>query len=170
MKKHSIYLTFLLILLSIVASKAQEKTTISPKDFEVLVGMWQGSLTYLDYSSGKPYTMPADVEIKRIPKTNSFVFSNLYPKEPKANAADTIIISTDGKYIDKQLIKSVKKLKDAGLEIITEETGKDGNDSKQATFRHTYIISKKVFVKKKEIQFVGETTWVKRHEYAYKAK
>lgn len=170
MKKHSIYLTILFILFSVTVSKAQDKTTISPKDFEILVGMWQGSLTYLDYSSGKPYTMPADVEIKRIPKTNNFIFSNLYPKEPKANAADTVIISADGKNIDNQVIKSIKKLKDGGLEIITEEAGKDGNDNKSATFRHTYTLSKKVFVKKKEVQFVGETVWIKRHEYAYTKK
>ena len=33
------------------------------KDLAASTGSWQGKLTYLDYSSGKPYTMPANIKI-----------------------------------------------------------------------------------------------------------
>lgn len=63
------------------------------EDFASLEGSWKGNLTYLDYESGKPYTMLADVEIRRIDHTNKFLLINTYPKERSANSKDTISIS-----------------------------------------------------------------------------
>ena len=141
-----------------------------PKDFAKLSGSWEGTLTYLDYSSGKPYTMPADIEVKRIKKTNKFIFSNIYPNEKSANSIDTIIISKDGKYINKELIKSRRKLENSDIEIVTEEFGKDGNDNKPATFRHTYTFGNTTYKKRKDVQFTGETSWINRHGYSYTRK
>jgi hypothetical protein len=137
------------------------------KDFKKLEGSWDGSLTYLDYSTGKPFTMEANVEIKRLHKTNNFIFTNIYPKEASANSSDTIAISTDGKYIDDELIKSRTKLDKGIVIIISEQIGNDGNDNKPALFKHTYTFQKKKFSIKKEVQFVGTMDWVKRHEYTY---
>jgi len=170
MKKARFYLTFSITLLITTICNAQSNYKTIPKDFEKLSGSWQGSLTYLDYSSGKPYTMPADIEIKRINKTNKFVFLNIYPKEASANSIDTITISTEGEYIDKELVKSRQKLANGLIEIITEELGEDGNDNKGATIRHTYTLGKTSFNKRKDVQFVGETKWIKRHEYSYTKK
>ena len=149
------YLTAFIILVAAI-SNAQTNYKTLLKDFQKTSGNWKGSLTYLDYSSGKPYTMPADVGIKRINKTNKFELSNIYPNEMNANSIDTIIISTDGKYIDKELVKSRKKLPDGDVEIITEATGEDGNDNKPATFRYTYTIGKMTYKKRKDVQFKGE--------------
>jgi hypothetical protein len=170
MKSIKFILVLLLSSIVINISFAQTSTKISAKDFKKLLGSWKGTLTYLDYSSGKPYTMPADIEVKRIKKTKKFIFSNIYPNEKSANSIDTTIISKDGKYIDKALIKSRRKLENGDIEIITEELGKDGNDDKPATFRHTYTFGYKTFKKRKDVQFIGETNWINRHEYSYKRK
>ena len=165
-----IYLTFSFLILISTISNAQTNFKTILKDFHKISGSWKGSLTYLDYSTGKPYTMPADVEIKRINKTNKFAFSNIYPNETSANSIDTIIISTDGKYIDKELTKSRRTLTNGDIEIITEEMGKDGNDNKPATFKHTYTFGKTTYKKRKDIQFTGESEWINRHEYSYSKK
>ena len=162
-----LYLTFSYIVLVATISNAQTNFKTLMKDFQNMSGSWKGSLTYLDYSSGKPYTMPADIVIKRIKTTNKFVLYNIYPKETNANSRDTISLSTDGKYIDKELVKSRRKLPNGDIEIITEEMGKDGNDNKQATFRNTYILGKTTYKKRKDVQFVGESEWINRHEYSY---
>lgn len=167
MKTYSI---FSLVLLTSVVCTAQINVKAVPADFEKLSGSWAGSLTYLDYSSGKPYTMPADLEIKRIQKTNTFIFSNIYPNEASANSIDTVTISTDGHTIDKELVKSRQNRSNGNVVIVTEEAGKDGNDNKQAIIRHTYTFGKTTFSKRKDIQFKGETTWINRHEYSYKKK
>ena len=165
-----IYLTFGFVILISINSNAQTNFRIILKDFHKISGSWKGSLTYLDYSTGKPYTMPADIEIKKINKTNKFVFSNIYPNETTANSNDTIIISTDGKYIDKELTKSRRTLTNGDIEIITEEMGKDGNDNKPATFKQTYTFGKTTYKKRKDIQFTGESEWINRHEYSYSKK
>lgn len=148
-------------------SYAQFKPKAILKDFQKAEGRYQGTLTYLDYSSGKPYTMPANIEITQIKKTNQFIFSNAYPKEKSANSLDTMTISNDGKYIDEELIISRKKLANGNTEIITKEKGIDGNDDKPAIIRHTYNFSKSTFSITKDIQFVGENAWIKRNEYLY---
>ena len=137
------------------------------KDFQHVSGSWKGSLTYLDYTSGKPYTMPADMVVNRIGNTNQFAMANIYPNETSANSIDTLIISTDGRLIDNAMVTSRKKRPNGDIEIITEETGRDGNDHKPATFRHTYTIGKSTFKKRKDVQFVGETAWINRHEYTF---
>jgi hypothetical protein len=165
-----IYITLIIIFLTTTICRAQNSFKTIQKDFYKLSGAWEGSLTYLDYSSGKPYTMPADIAIQRIGKTNKFVFSNIYPNEPNANSIDTISISIDGKYIDKELVKSRRKLPNGDIEIITEELGKDGNDNKPATFRHTYTLGPTTYKNRKDVQFTGGTEWINRHEYSYKKK
>lgn len=170
MRKAKFYSTLIIVLLSATFCSAQNnlKTTIS--DFNQLSGNWVGTLTYLDYSSGKPYTMPANLIIKRISKTNNYSFSNIYPNETNANSIDTIAISADGKLIDGKLIKSRRILANGTIEFSTEELGKDGNDNKKALIRLTYTFNQSSFSKQKDIQFVGETRWIKRHEYLYTRK
>ena len=164
------YLTLSLTLLIVTISNAQINFKTLSKDFQNISGSWKGTLTYLDYSSGKPYTMPAEIDIKRIGKTNKFIFSNIYPNETSANSMDTITISTDGKYIDEELVKSRHKLPNGDIEIITQELGKDGNDNIPATFRHTYTFSKTTYKNRKDVQFVGQNKWINRHEYSYTYK
>ena len=163
MKKYKKGLTVLFIIFGLTICHARKLPQSALYDFNLLLGRWKGSLTYLDYTSGKPYTMPADIEVRQL---------DVYQRqnETSANSIDTISVSADGKYIDKALIKSRRKLKNGNVEIVAEEQGKDGNDNKNATFRHTYLISKTHYSKKKEVQFEGETNWIKRHEYSYTKK
>jgi hypothetical protein len=170
MKKTRLCITLIITLLISSFCSAQISFKTIQKDFDKLSGTWEGSLTYLDYSSEKPYTMPVDIVIKRIGKTNKFIFSNIYPNEKSANSIDTVSISTDGKYINNELIKSRRKLANGDIEIITEEYGKDGNDNKPATFRHTYTLGKTIYKKRKDVLFNDKIDWINRHEYSYKKK
>lgn len=164
-----IYLIVFFILVA-EAGSAQVRFKTIIHDFEKVCGSWTGSLTYLDYSSGKPYTMPANKEIYRIDRSNRFINSNLYPNETGANSTDTIVISTDGNYINQELIKYRNKLANGVIEIITEESGKDGNDQKPALFKYTYTLGKEIFKKSKEVRFADGNAWIKRHEYSYTRK
>ena len=168
MIKITLYASLAISFLFTSICSAQLSFKTIKKDFDKLSGSWEGSLTYLDYSNGKPYTMPANLEIKRTGNTNKFIFSNIYPNETNANSIDTLSISTDGKYIDKEFVKSRLTLPNGDIEIITEEFGEDGNDNKPATFRHTYTFGSSTYKKRKDVQFTGETAWINRYEYTYK--
>ena len=170
MKLDKICLSILMVGFSLTIGNSQKKLKSIMEDFRLLNGSWQGSLTYLDYTTGKPYTMPADIEVKQIDKTNKFIFSYIYPDERDANSADTISISADGKYIEKEKVKYRKKLAKGDLLYVTEEKGIDGNDKKKATFRYTYTIGQNTYVKRKDVRYMGDKNWIKRHEYSFTRK
>lgn len=139
--------------------------TVSIKDFKPALGKWSGTLTYLDYTSGKPFTMPCNITITK-DKTNSHqvVFAFEYPNEPKANGMDTLTINVDGTMIDDTKMIS-KENKNGILEIIAEKSGVDGNDNRKAMIRYVYNISKKLFIKRKEIKFEGDSNFIMRNEF-----
>jgi hypothetical protein len=140
---------------------------LSVNDFKPAEGRFEGSLTYLDYKSGKPYTLPAKIMIAINENNRNIIFSYEYPNEPKANGNDTLRISKDGTLLDNAIVIQKKINADSSLQIITEREGKDGNDNQIAVLRHTYIISNKVFINRKEVRFKGEVNWIKRNEYHF---
>lgn len=138
---------------------------VSIKDFKPAFGKWTGTLTYLDYTSGKPYTMPVNIFISKVKKNaHQLILTVEYPNEPKANGNDTLIISADGAMVDGAMVVSKEK-KGGALQIITEKNGVDGNERKKAVIRHVYTISKKTFSNRKEVKFDGEEKWILRNEY-----
>ena len=138
---------------------------VSVKDFKPAIGKWTGTLTYLDYSGGKPYTMPANITVgKDVANTQRIIFYYDYPNEPKANGSDTLLISTGGAVFDGATVVS-KERNGRVLRIVTDKNGLDGNDSKAAVIRHIYTIGKKIFSIRKEVKFDGEEKWITRNEY-----
>jgi hypothetical protein len=138
---------------------------VSIKDLKPALGKWKGTITYLDYTSGKPFTMPCNITITG-DKTNfhRLILAFDYPKEPKANGNDTLSTSADGSMIDSEKIVS-KENKESALQITTQTNGVDGNDNKNALIRHIYTISKKIFIKRKEVRFDGEDKFIMRNEF-----
>lgn len=156
---------YIVLILCNLISFAQENIVKPESDLINFEGKWIGSLTYIDYNSNLPYTMPADVEIIRINDTN-YLYKNIYPNEPKANAIDTLTISADGKLFNKKSITSIKRSKNH-IEIITEIKGKDGNDNKDATIKNIYFISRNKLNIKKEIKFKDDPKWILRNQYNF---
>lgn len=158
---------FSLLLLSL---HGQNPCTVSTKDFKNLPGFWQGTLAYIDYSSNQTYTMPANVEITKLGNSASYILFNTYPNEASANGSDTLAISNNGRMLNNEEVISKRKLKNGIIEIVTAIQSVDGNENRAALIRHTYSLGKSTFVKSKEVQFIGQTTWIKRNEYNYKRK
>lgn len=157
----------LIYCLSFYPSYSNSDSTIKPKDFKNLVGCWKGSLTYLDYTSNKPFSMPANIIVKDFKTNNNIICSFIYPEEPGANAPDTIFITKNGRYLNNEEIKTKKKFKRDSLEILTETEGIDGNDNKAAKIRHTYTLGRNTYSIKKEVQFIGQSQWIIRNEYKF---
>ena len=140
-----------------------EKPGISSKELQPAIGQWKGTLTYLDYQSGKPYTMPAKILVTNEKEgSNSFTLFFEYPDEPKANAKDTLTISKKGTVIDGCRVVE-KKQADGNLVLITEKKGKD--DDRKAVLRYTYTIGPSVFIIHKDVKFTGEEKWIMRNEF-----
>ena len=147
---------------------SQQPGKISTGDFATALGAWKGKLTYLDYSSGKPYTMPANVIISVNEKgKGEIVLALIYPDEPKANGNDTLVISKNGMELNGAKLVSKKITSDGSVQIITDKEGTDGNDNKKALLRHVYTINKNNFSNRKEVRFAGTDKWILRNEYVF---
>lgn len=136
------------------------------KDLSKSIGFWEGKLTYLDYSSGKPYSMAANITLSLTQDQMGFIMSYEYPKEPHANAKDTTYVK--GNLFGKDLIVTFKKEPNGDFQLITDVDGKDGNENKKAVLRHTYLLKEKQFSIVKEVKFVGTDQWIKRNEYVFR--
>ncbi len=116
------------------------------KDLEKVIGTWRGTLTYLDYSSGKPYTMPADLIINFANEQKALVRSFEYPDEPKANSKDTMKLEKNGLFLN-------------DAKITENEIESTGN--------FTIVTEYNSFSMRKDVQFIGTSTWINRHEYRF---
>lgn len=159
------WLTFLLTFCALhFMSVTHAQNPISPDDLSVLQGAWTGSLTYVDYGSGKPYTMPANLVAEQGNNVYQFVLQISYPNEPHANSKEKIRISKDGSQLNKTDITSTQVLPNGLLQIITEYSGKDNNQD--AFIRNTYILGAKDFILRKHVKFQNEE-WLMRNEYKF---
>lgn len=170
-KKSLSKIVVVLALLLPLINNGQEATAeivLSGEDLGVLLGEWEGSLTYIDYSSNKPYTMPANLSVSQGKNENQLSLYYTYPNEPKANSKGRISLSKDGKALNKEAVKSKQSMPDGQVLITTEYSGKDNN--KKAIIRNLYSISEERFVIRKEVQFENNVEWLKRNEYSFKRK
>jgi hypothetical protein len=139
---------------------------ITPEDLQILIGEWTGSLTYIDYSSNKPYTMPANLNVKQGKNANQLLLFNIFPNEPKANSKDKIILSKDGMALNKKNVRAKERMSDGTIQITTEFMGND--NKKKALIRNIYILGDNQFVIRKEVKFENTSEWLKRNEFNYK--
>ncbi len=152
-----------------VQTFAQEninKPTINPEELETLLGEWKGGLTYIDYSSGKPYTMSANLKVKKGQTERQLFLYNIYPDEPQANSRNKLKISKNGRQINNKKISSRREMGSGQVEITTEHKGRDNN--KNALIRNIYFLGSNQFIIRKEVRFQGSDEWIKRNEYYYK--
>lgn len=156
--KNSLLVTF--FILFCISTNAQ---SFQIKDLATSVGNWEGKLTYLDYASGKPYTMLANIKISLTENKTGYIMGYEYPKEPHANSKDTTFVVNQ--LFGKDKIVEFKKAVDGGFTLVTEVEGEDGNDYKKAILRHTYTLKTNNYSVVKDVKFNGTDKWIKRNEY-----
>lgn len=140
-----------------------QKTKV--KDLALSAGHWEGTLTYLDYSTAKPYTMAAKLQVALTKDKKGYIMNFAYPKEPHANALDTTYIQNN--FFGNESIISFSQQGKKGFDLITEKEGEDGNEHQKAQIRHRYCYTGKSFKIIKEVKFLGTDRWIKRNEYAF---
>ena len=140
------------------------QVTISTNDFQILNNTkWEGTLTYIDYKSGKLTDIESKMQIIISEKT---IEQNIqYVWEPNKNVETRTKIKNKGTYLGKQKVVS-KFLNDNGLmQIITTAKGKD--DGKKATFYFTYEFDSETYEVTKEVQFANSDERFMRNTYTY---
>ncbi|MCO4822426.1 MAG: hypothetical protein KC469_10180 [Flavobacteriaceae bacterium] len=138
---------------------------ITTDNLKTLLGEWVGTITYTDYSTNKPFTMPANLIVKPGKNNHQLILNISYPNEPNANSEDKIKISKDGTQLNKIDIKSKQNLPNGQIQITTQYSGKDNR--KKALIKNIYIIGNSEFIIRKEVKFENSDDWLMRNEYKY---
>ena len=141
------------------------QNNVTTDDLKTLLGEWAGTLTYTDYGTNKPFTMPANLIVNQGKNNYQLILNINYPKEPNANSKDKIKISKNGTQLNKLDIKSKVVLPNGQIQITTQYSGKD--NGKKALIKNIYIIGTSVFIIRKEVKFENSEDWFMRNEYKY---
>jgi len=175
MKDFVLYI--LIVLLAAPFASCNAQSSSSSKTYKVekdemakIKGDWIGSLTYLDYTSKKPFSMPCNVTLSNGRNKSKFKIKYVYPNEPKANRNGRVKFTKRGTYVNKQKIKSKITNAQGNLEIHTEYSSKDGNDNQEALMRNTYVLGPDNLLFRKDVKFKNSDEWIMRNEYSFKRK
>jgi hypothetical protein len=160
------YIILNIILLFSLSGYGQSQVTL--EDLKSIVGTWEGSITYLDYQTNKPFSMAANLIVEKGKSENTLVLNNLYPDEPKANNSEKIKFSKNGPMLNGHIITQRKEMENGNIQILTEHNGKD--DNKKALIRHAFVIGENTFLIRKEVRFSQVDEWIKRNELSYNRK
>lgn len=160
----SIFGLLLAVLAFAVAASAQT-ASISARDLKPLEGrQWTGTLTYLDYTSGKKTTIKSNIVVTHSNSDAlSWTFEMYYPLEPAADGKDDVSLSLDGRTFNGEAVIESSKLPGGILRVVTTAPGRD--DNRDATIRHTYLIGKRTFSIRKEVKFDGTDGFIERNIY-----
>jgi hypothetical protein len=161
-------LAFALSLLTLLAFVVT--TTVQPKHLNEMLGSWKGTLQYLDYTSNKQVSIPANFKMTKIEnRSNTFLVQFFYSDEPQANQSDTLFLNNNGKKIDDYAV-TYNQLEKGTRTIVVTKKDVDGNDHKMAWIKKTYRISNRTLSIQKEVQFDGTKDWTVRHTYSFTRK
>lgn len=141
---------------------------VSADDLRRLTGArWTGTLTYLDYRSNKPVSIPSNLKVMQTEgDAGAWVFEYEYPEEPKANGRQTLKISDDGTVFDGEQVVERTGLDGGGFRLVTVKRGRD--NEKDALFRFTYTLEGSTFTIKKEVRAEGAAEYFERNRYSWK--
>ena len=163
MKKRIINILILFTFLIPITNYAQDRVTT--EELKILLGEWTGTLTYTDYSTNEPFTMPATLRINQGKNESLLILNITYPNEPNANSRDKIKLSKDGTQLNKLEIESKQILANGYIQVTTKYSGKD--NGKEATIKNVYTIGASQFIIRKEVKFENSDDWLIRNEYTY---
>ena len=164
------------------AKLSEPAPIVSQSDFMMLTGgSWNGTLTYLDYSSGTRVTIPAGAKI--MPKGDKISVLISYPEEPWEDSKETLSFSKDGRELDGHTLisRSTHALANLGLDaknfnmttlpdimftrFVTEHDGKD--NGKPAKIRMQYIVHPKALGIYKNVKTDENESFVNRNVYSF---
>ncbi len=147
---------------------AAADSRVAPSDLDRLAGgSWSGSLTYLDYTSGRSTQLRAALEVERKPGASRvWVLKLAFADEPGADGESELVLSDDGRSLDGETVIERRELEDGLLCIVTQAEGQD--DEKPATLRHVYRIGAREATAQKLVRPQGASGFFERNVYRWR--
>ncbi len=160
--KFRLFFLFLL-LLNVKWLAAQDFVMVQPSDFESVLGLHTGSLTYLDYTTNETITMDLVGVIYRkgdklILEHHLFEWRDAYDQKYVYKIKNGTI---DGWNVEEQVGPDAN----GNFRLLMTRSGKDGNERKPCTFRLTFEYQDGRFSIIKDVRFEGESSFFNRNRY-----
>lgn len=149
-------------------SPSQPTAQARPSDFDALTGSpWTGTLTYLDYQSGKPTVLRTTLRVTRDSTLSppAWQVAIGYPDEPKANSVEALRLSADGRTLDDEAVVERSELPGGVVRVVTQKQGQD--DGRPATLRHVYVLGAAQCSVEKRVTFPGSAESIQRNIYRW---
>lgn len=149
------------------STAATDAPHVLPADLDLISGQpWTGALTYLDYTSSKPTTIPCTMIIARIPDPDlAWEMRIGYPDEPHANSSNVLRIGAAGTTLDNETVLERTTMRDGAIRLVTKTTGTDAD--RKATFKFIYVLSPNSCSIQKLVCPEGESVFFERHIYRW---
>jgi hypothetical protein len=143
---------------------------VTPADIDLLTGAsWNGTLTYLDYTSGKQTTIKSSLAVTRLPprpdSATAWDMRTGYADEPQANSGETAVLARGGRVFRDATVLERTVLPDGSVRVVTEQDGED--DLRRARFRFVYLLGRTQCSIQKLVRFTPEEAFFERHIYRW---
>jgi hypothetical protein len=163
----SVFLSVLLVAASFAGLAPAQAPAVRAEDLGQLTGdKWSGSLTYLDYGSGRRVSIRSTLVVTPAAgDATSWVFAYEYPDEPKANSLQRVTLGEGGTILDGEKVVERARLEGGALRVVTERAGSD--DGRKALFRYTYLFGAASFQITKEVRPEGAAAFFERNRYSW---
>ncbi|MBC6989111.1 DoxX family protein [Hymenobacter sp. BT491] len=151
-----------------LAQRAGATTSVAEFD-KLLRNDWTGTLTYLDYRTQKPVTLPTTLSATQTaPRQLTLAFTYRESATRSVQGQDTLVFSADGREITwSSKLRVVAKTTSTpqGLHLVLEGPGMD--DNKPCTIRKTIDLSEQHWSVVKEVKYQDGLQYFVRNLYQF---
>jgi hypothetical protein len=145
-------------------------TAVTAADIDLLTGApWNGTLTYLDYTSHQQTTIKSSLSVTRLPPRPDSAFAwdmrVGYADEPQANSGETAVLTRDGRVFRDGAVLERTLLPDGSVRVVTEQDGED--DHRNARFRFVYLLGREQSSIQKLVRFTPQEAFFERHVFRW---
>lgn len=142
--------------------------TMTAADFQPLVGSWQGTLTYTDYSDDKrQVTLPTTIVITRAKRPGvRLAYTYVEPDGSREeNITEMLAAKTPGRLaFDGEWLIVEKAVTPSTLSLIVEGEGRDNN--RRALMRESIRVTADSLIHTKLVRYDGTANFFQRNRYA----
>jgi hypothetical protein len=143
---------------------------VTPADIDRLTGApWNGTLSYLDYTSKKQTTIKSSLAVTRLPAradaATAWEMRLGYSDEPEANSGETAVLARDGRAFREAEVMERTILPDGSVRVVTERDGED--DNRKARLRFVYLLGQTQSSIQKLVRFTPQEPFFERHIYRW---
>lgn len=140
---------------------------MSNSDIEMLAGpAWKGTLTYVDYSSGKRTTIKSSLVVQPVMgRPGAWEVRIGYSDEPEKDEGEVYSLTPDGTMLRDERVVQREQQADGSIRVVTEID--DADDNAPATLRRVYTLGPRSCSIQKLVRRRGETDFIERNVYRW---